>query len=61
MSKVENLERILDEFGPHLHDEPDGGWQADRTIDKAMPFVIILVALALFLYARAMEKRAILR
>ena len=34
---------------------------ADRTIDKAMPFVIILVALALFIYARAMEKRAVLR
>jgi hypothetical protein len=34
---------------------------ADRTIDKAMPFVIIIVALALFLYARAMEKRAVLR
>ena len=36
MSKVENLERILDEFGPHLHDAPDGGWQADRTIDKVV-------------------------
>ena len=34
---------------------------ADRTIDKAMPFVIIIVALALFLYARAMEKKAVLR
>jgi assimilatory nitrate reductase catalytic subunit len=34
MSKVENLEKILDEFGPHLHDAPDGGWQADRVIDK---------------------------
>jgi hypothetical protein len=34
---------------------------ADRTIDKAMPFVIILVALGLFVYARAMEKRAVLR
>jgi assimilatory nitrate reductase catalytic subunit len=37
MSKVENLEKILDEFGPHLHDAPDGGWQADRTIDKVVP------------------------
>ena len=34
---------------------------ADRPIDKAMPFVIILVAIGLFLYARAMEKRAVLR
>ena len=34
---------------------------ADRAIDKAMPFVIILVALGLFLYARAMEKKAVLR
>lgn len=37
MSKVENLEKIIDEFGPHLHDAPDGGWQADRTIDKVVP------------------------
>jgi hypothetical protein len=34
---------------------------ADRPIDKAMPFVIILVALGLFLYARAMEKKGVLR
>ena len=34
---------------------------ADRPIDKMMPFVIIIAAVALFLYARAMEKRAILR
>ena len=34
---------------------------ADRTIDKMMPFVIIIVAVALFLYARAREKRAVLR
>jgi assimilatory nitrate reductase catalytic subunit len=34
MSKVEHLEKIIDEFGPHLHDAPDGGWQADRVIDK---------------------------
>ncbi len=37
MSKVENLERILEEFGPHLHDEPYGGWRADRVIDKVVP------------------------
>ena len=36
MSKVENLEKIIEEFGPHLHDAPDGGWQADRTIDKVV-------------------------
>ena len=30
MSKVENLENIIERFGPHLHDAPDGGWQADR-------------------------------
>ena len=34
---------------------------ADRPIDKLMPVVIILVALGLFLYARAMEKRAVIR
>ena len=34
---------------------------ADRAIDKAMPFVIILVAVGLFLYARAMEKKGVLR
>ena len=37
MSKVENLERIIEEFGPHLHDEPYGGWRADRVIDKVVP------------------------
>ena len=37
MSKVENLERILDQFGPHLHDAPDGGWLGDRDIDKVVP------------------------
>jgi assimilatory nitrate reductase catalytic subunit len=37
MSKVENLEKIIEEFGPHLHDAPDGGWQADRTIDRIVP------------------------
>jgi len=34
---------------------------ADRTIDKLMPVVIILVALGQFLYARAMEKKAVIR
>jgi assimilatory nitrate reductase catalytic subunit len=37
MSKVQHLEKIIEEFGPHLHDEPDGGWQADRVIDKVVP------------------------
>ena len=37
MSKVDNLEKIIEQFGPHLHDAPDGGWQADRTIDKVVP------------------------
>lgn len=36
MSKVENIEKIIEEFGPHLHDAPDGGWLADRTIDKVV-------------------------
>ena len=26
MSKVEHLDRILDEFGPHLHDAPYDGF-----------------------------------
>jgi assimilatory nitrate reductase catalytic subunit len=37
MSKVENLENIIERFGPHLHDAPDGGWAADRVIDKVVP------------------------
>lgn len=37
MSKVEHLDRIIDEFGPHLHDAPIGGWHADRVIDKVVP------------------------
>ncbi len=36
MSKVEYLDNIIDRFGPHLHDAPDGGWQSDRTIDKVV-------------------------
>jgi hypothetical protein len=34
---------------------------ADAAIYKIMPVVIILVALGLFLYARAMEKKGVLR
>ena len=37
MSKVEHLEQIIDRFGPHLHDEPYGGWQAGRVIDRVVP------------------------
>jgi assimilatory nitrate reductase catalytic subunit len=37
MSKVENLASIIDRFGPHLHDEPFGGWSAERKIDKMVP------------------------
>ena len=37
MSKVENLAIIIDRFGPHLHDEPFGGWSAERHIDKIVP------------------------
>ncbi|HJS52762.1 MAG TPA: molybdopterin-dependent oxidoreductase, partial [Pyrinomonadaceae bacterium] len=37
MSKVEHLDQIIDRFGPHLHDAPYGGWQADRKIDKVVP------------------------
>ena len=34
---------------------------ADDAMSKAMPYVIILVAHGLFLYARAMDKKAVLR
>src|SRR6476620_4004204 len=37
MSKVTHLEKIIAEFGPHLHDAPYGGWRADRVIDKVVP------------------------
>lgn len=37
MSKVENLDNIIDRFGPHLHDAPIDGWQSDRKIDKVVP------------------------
>ena len=37
MSKVENLQKIIEAFGPHLHDAPYGGWRADRVIDKVVP------------------------
>jgi hypothetical protein len=34
---------------------------ADDTMSKVVPYVIIAIALALFLYARAQEKKAVLR
>lgn len=37
MGKIGNLEKIIEEFGPHLHDEPFDGWRADRTIDRIVP------------------------
>jgi assimilatory nitrate reductase catalytic subunit len=37
MSKVGDLKQIIDAFGPHLHDEPYGGWRADRVIDRMVP------------------------
>ena len=37
MSKVENLDKIIDRFGPHLHDAPYDGWSAERTIDRVVP------------------------
>ena len=37
MSKVGNLENIIERFGPHTHDAPIDGWQADRVIDKVVP------------------------
>lgn len=36
MSKVTNLEKIIDEFGPHLHDAPIDGWSAARNIEKVV-------------------------
>lgn len=37
MGKIGNLEKIVEEFGPHLHDEPHGGWRPNRTIDRIVP------------------------
>jgi hypothetical protein len=34
---------------------------ADDAVSKAMPYIIIAIAVALFLYARAMEKKGVLR
>jgi hypothetical protein len=40
---------------------PSGIAEMSETINRVMPYVIIAVALALFLYARAMEKKGVLR
>jgi assimilatory nitrate reductase catalytic subunit len=37
MSKVQHLEKIIELYGPHLHDEPYGGWQSGREIDRRVP------------------------
>jgi hypothetical protein len=34
---------------------------ADDAVNQAMPYIIIAIAVALFLYARAMEKKGVLR
>jgi assimilatory nitrate reductase catalytic subunit len=37
MAKIGNIQKIIETFGPHLHDEPVGGWRADREIDRIVP------------------------
>jgi assimilatory nitrate reductase catalytic subunit len=37
MSRVEHLDQIIADYGPHLHDAPYGGWRSDRVIDKVVP------------------------
>ena len=37
MSKIGDLKKIIEEFGPHLHDAPYDGWRADRIIDNVVP------------------------
>lgn len=37
MSKVQHLDKIIEQFGPHLHDEPWCGWQGGREIDRVVP------------------------
>jgi Uncharacterized anaerobic dehydrogenase len=37
MSKVQHLDKIIEQFGPHLHDEPWGGWRGGREIDRVVP------------------------
>ena len=40
---------------------PSGIAEMTETVNRVMPFVIIIVAVALFLYARAMKARGVLR
>lgn len=37
MGKIGNLEKITEIYGPHLYDEPKGGWSAKREIDSVVP------------------------
>jgi len=37
MSKVQHLDQIIEQYGPRLHDEPWGGWQGGREIDRIVP------------------------
>lgn len=37
MGKIGNLERMTELYGPHLFDEPKGGWSAQREIEKMVP------------------------
>lgn len=37
MGKIGNKEKIIEKFGPHLHDAPYDGWRADREIDRIVP------------------------
>jgi hypothetical protein len=40
---------------------PSGIAEMSETVNQVMPYVIIVLAVALFLYARAMEKKGVLR
>ena len=40
---------------------PSGIAEMSETVNQVMPYVIIVLAVALFLYARAMEKKGLLR
>ena len=40
---------------------PSGIAEMSETVNRVMPYVIIVVAVALFLYARAVEKKGLLR
>lgn len=40
---------------------PSGIAEMSETVNRVMPYVIIVIAVALFLYARAVEKKGLLR